>query len=75
MGYLNKLNGWQRLWLVVAIFTFIALPIVTRDMIIGMRDVITMMLVWMICMVLIYGVGFMMQWVIKWVIKGFRDEK
>ena len=71
MGYLNKLNGWQRLWLVVSIFTFIALPIVTRDMIAGMRDVIVLLLIWMICMVLIYGVGFMMRWVIK----GFRDEK
>ena len=64
---LNKLNGWQRLWLVIFIATFIwALILGVQDEKIG-HDWFWL---WAVIMPFVYLVGL----TIRWVIKGFKGH-
>ena len=72
LGYLSKLNGWQRLWIVVSIFTLIPTLLIGWNY--GnpsIKGYFLIVSVWATIMALLYVLGL----TIKWVIKGFRDEK
>lgn len=72
MGYLNKLNGWQRLWVAVSMFTLIPILVIMWN---GgnpsIDGAVLMISVWATLMALLYVLGL----TIKWVIKGFKDKK
>jgi len=62
---MNKLSGWQRLWLVIFTATFIL------AFIMGVEDDKVgddWLLLWALIMSFVYFVGF----IIRWVIRGFR---
>lgn len=72
MGYLIKLNGWQRLWIAVSIFMLIPTLLIGWNQ--GnpsLESYFLIVSVWATIMALLYVLGL----TIKWVIKGFRDEK
>jgi len=72
MNKLNRLNGWQRLWVAVSIFTLIPTLLTAWE---GgnpsIEGAVLMISVWATLMALLYVLGL----TIKWVIKGFKDEK
>ena len=74
---MKKLNGWQRLWILVAILYFIVLTIyglysyVDDDSGIIWQYVIGLMLIWSIPSLTLYILGR----AIGWVYKGFKNKQ
>jgi|GEM_PF-6833119 hypothetical protein len=67
---LNKLNGWQRLWIATCVFTLI--PILIMWMPSGDSEfLLGFLVVWALLMVLLYIAGL----VIKWVVNGFMSKE
>mgnify|MGYP000586013897 CR=1 FL=1 len=68
---LNNLNGWQRLWTAICVFTL--LPILMLWVPSGAPEdlLATILLIWGFLMVLLYIAGL----VIKWVINGFMSKE
>ena len=69
----NKLNGWQRVWLAICIFTLIPTLIFGAFSIdiIGIAPLVVYTIIWALLMALLYIGGL----TLRWIIKGFKDEK
>jgi hypothetical protein len=69
----NKLNGWQRVWLAICIFTLLPTLIFGAFSIdiIGIAPLVVYTIIWALLMALLYIGGL----ALRWIIKGFKDEK
>lgn len=64
-----KLNGWQRLWVVCVVFTLLILS-TSLDKTVSLKGVAALLAVWIFFSAFVYGIG----WVVGWVVRGFRKR-
>ena len=70
MKFLNKLNGWERLWVLASI---IYIPIVPTlaDYLRVVFNIKAILFLWLVPVVIVFLLGVS----VAWVVRGFKKEK